>query len=181
MNLPKRVISVLLVLAWTIVSCEVVDQAENSNGQDNWQTYTSDNGGFSILFPSKPTLETTTSDSMDVHTALASKDNTFYRASFGDLPDYSMQDFSPDTILDTTVEQTVISIDGKLIYKKEISFQGHPGREFKIESSNLNAMVIQRVFLVNNTRLYTQNAATSLDNASNSNIVKFLDSFALTE
>jgi len=181
MDLPKRVISVLVVLAWTIMSCGVVNQAENSNGQDNWQTYTSDDGSFSIQFPTKPTLETTTLEDSVVHTVLADKDGIFYRASFGDLPGYFTQDLSPDTILDTRVDQTVDASNGKLVYKNDISLQGYPGREFMIESSDLNAMVIQRVYLVGNTRFYSQNAATSLENASNSNIMKFLDSFTLIE
>ena len=180
MNPRNRVALVLLVFAWTTSSCVLVNQVENSSGQDNWQTYTSDEGGFVILFPTNPTVESMMSDSLEVQTASAVKDNIYYRASFGNLPAYSTQDYSPEAILDATVDKTANDTGGgKLIYKKEISLQNNPGVEFKIEWSSNNLVLIGRVYLVDKTHMYTQNAGTTIDNVSNSNIKKFLDSFAL--
>lgn len=99
---------------------------------NDWLTYTSAEGRYSVSLPAKPTLSTqdaTTADGLKFVQYLAmvvgTDDVAFLVCHFDGLPGTV---FSADAARDGMVKR----INGTLISESAISLQGFPGRELKV-------------------------------------------------
>lgn len=161
--------------------------------QDSWKTVDGDK--YYLLMPGNPDTSTIKKyaagyGSYMVHIKMFIQANdsddqndtyglsvTEYPVSFGITSDDSTEYI--DNGFDGEISLLVKTLQGTTPSGfKNISINGFPGREYEVEMKSMNALVTIRMFLVNN-RLYSLLVGTLKENAGNSNICKFLDSFTL--
>jgi hypothetical protein len=155
---------------------EAVATSQSSGG---WQTFISDEGGFSIDMPGKPTNSTQPS-SAGTTTYLFSltKGSDSYLASYTDVP-VNLAELDPEQLLDNGRDGALNSTGGELVEESKITLGKYPGRDFTYKITALNGNIRQRAYVVDQ-RLY-QIVTTGPGNAVNSaDAEKFFDSFKLT-
>jgi hypothetical protein len=155
-----------------------------SSQQGEWRKYIANDGSYSILFPASPTeivvpMDTPYGQVNTYHTKL-DFDDFSYEVSFNDLPAALVQSTSPDSLLDWTRDFIVNSLDGNLVFEKDISLQGYPGKEIKInsESPKYPPLIATRLYLVG-SRMYAIYVAPLTKREFDDNAQKFFDSFIL--
>ena len=149
------------------------------------EMYRSESGGFSVMIPGKPDESTQALDTprgkIDLHLFTVQKGNRAYIVSYSDYPEEMVKQNSPQKSLDGSRDGEVRNM-GKLILEKNLSLDGHPGRELVIEgktSDGHEATSKTRIFLVGN-RLYQVIFAAPRGEVSSSEMDDFLESFKLT-
>lgn len=148
-----------------------------------WIDLASEQGGFKLLLPSKPTEQVmpipSATGSLDVHIYVSlGQEGIAYIASYTDLPSAPGDQSQIIKALDDVRNGQLKNAKGKLLSETSISLDGHPGRELKIETAVGPTVV--RIYLVNR-RLY-QILAVIPQAAAGSEAVardtaKFLSSF----
>ncbi|RNC86290.1 MAG: hypothetical protein ED556_08325 [Winogradskyella sp.] len=162
------------------------------NAQD-WVTVKDIDLGYRLDFPT-----TATKDNKDVPTAkgnvvmhtytaypAAGDDNILYMSSFSEYP----ESFFPeglktqeqiDTVLEGAVNGAVTNVNGTLLSKKDIVFNGYPGRHFKIEVDQAGSTYILTMWnILVDYRMYIVQTIALKGSEENDNFKKFLDSFEL--
>jgi len=160
--------------------------------QSDWTRYVSYEGKFSILTPGelqeKVNIIPTEVDSLAYHSFFyqpinKEPENFVYLVSYVDYPDLTFHADSTDLINDffeTTIQGATESLNGELRYTDEISLSDHPGRMFRIDYINGEAVMKTKAFLVGN-RYYSIQVATHQQKSRNLDIDKFLNSFKVIE
>jgi hypothetical protein len=160
-----------------------------------WKTFEAKGEGFKMDFPGQVTTSQQKIPSaigeltMNIHTVQPpSKDydeNIVYMVIQTDYPAESIS--SDDTAMlpaffRNAIDGGVANAKGKLVFEKEIKFNGYPGREIKIEMADSKSTtpvhLTSRIFLVKN-RMYMMQVITRKE--GNASIKKFWDSFALMQ
>ena len=151
----------------------------------DWIDYKSEDLAFIAEFPSEPTrtLEkvNTAVGELDMHMIMyaptSGDDNAVYSVIKSDYPESQFKDADDEynsKVLDGAVNGAVTNVNGKLLYDNKITFNGYPGRDFKVEISG--AFLYIKAYLVNNTMYITQVICMSV-NDKNTSIKRFFDSF----
>ena len=155
-------------------------------------TYHSDDGSFSILSPGdfveKYQEMTTDIGDIEVYTLLCQPDtknhpNFLYLINYYDYPE-GVQDEDAQSdeefiknLFDESVDQSLTSLDGKLLYTSNITLQEkYDGRINRISYNDGDSMVKSKMFLVDN-RFYFLQVYTTKNNSLNLEMDEFLDSF----
>lgn len=170
---------VLVLLALVFLSACGGDKEEA-----DWKTFESTEGKFSILFLKDPEEQTES-----VPTVIGTLETKFYMVetkdmafsvNFVDYPAEIIQSGDVKMMLDGGVQGAVSNVDGTLLEQKDISLDGHPGREMRAEAKLEGDDVIfkARIYLVEN-RLYMIQVVSLKSKASSADVDKFLDSFQL--
>jgi len=164
-----------LALAVTLLaSCSLLSQP--------WVEFTSPDGSFSASFPETPEEQTQSIDTaagpITLHGFTVDRGYIAYAVMYSDFPSDLIQQGDPDLLLDGGVDGAVTNVQGNLVSKTTISLDGHPGREFTIESDAQQVTVKGRIFLVDN-RLYQVIVVIAEGGSFESETAKFLDSFTL--
>lgn len=110
-------------------------------------------------------------------------ENYFYMLSYCAYPPRAVHSDSTALLEDffqATVESAVASVDGDLIYMNEISLDDYPGRFWRIDYLDEQAIIRTRAYLVEN-RYYAIQTITHRDRSLNTASDRFLDSFRLLE
>lgn len=165
-------------------------------GQPDTDIYTADDGSFSILAPGNfvekyQELETEIGD-IEVFTLHCQLDisehpnflyliNYYdYPAGFDDSADSDNQDFLSN-IFDESIDQSLTSLDGKLLYSTDIKLQdSYDGRVNRISYNNGESIVKSKMFLVRD-RFYFIQVYTTKDNSLNLEMDDFLNSFRVLQ
>lgn len=148
--------------------------------------------GFTASFPKKPDA-----DSQVVASPLgqlrfttfmydASEDSTdenlIYTVITTKYPDSLAKEAQQQALIrglfDGAVKGAVNNVKGKLLSQKDISFEGYPGREMKIDFQDGLAIIRMRIYMVN-TWMYTLQTITYTGKDENKSIYRFMDSFKL--
>jgi hypothetical protein len=132
-----------------------------STSVDEWQTFSSEEGGFTLLLPGKPKEQrqpgSTAAGSMDAIMYITEVGGTAFGAGYSDFPG-SAANADPQAVLEGARDGAAKNINGTVVAEKPIERAGHPGLEIAVEmpagaAVPGGAMYRGRIFLVGN-RLY---------------------------
>jgi hypothetical protein len=187
----KRIV-VLLFLAVTTVSAQQLDNVKSLSGKgtiQQWQKLKSEKYGFSIEFPADPSFS-----QQDVNTAVGaikmnmymldmSNDSSSKNAVYGVIESTypesyfaEADDAFNENVLNGAIHGGANNVNGTILYKKDIVFNGYPGKEAKIGIDA--AFIYFKTYLVENN-LYITQVICFPENDGNRDIDRFMDSFEL--
>jgi hypothetical protein len=146
-----------------------------------FESYRSDDGNFTILFPGEPAKEM-----QSVNTLAGKIDFVMYRAGskksgfvvgYCDYPQEVIKDSNPKKMLDGAMDGAAGNVRGKIVKEMELDFHGYPGREIEIKLPR-NTTIRARLILINN-RLYQMMVISPSADILEEKGTKFLDSFSV--
>jgi hypothetical protein len=148
--------------------------------------FDSEEGRFHVSLPGIPKVQTFSIDSADgkadAHVFMVElSPSEAYGVVYTDYPSTSTID--PDKLLDSTRDDQIAAVRGKLLDSRATPYRDHPGRSYEYEfaiSDGTKLIGRTRLFLLK-TRLY-QVGAVGIDPLERDQIAtKILNSFGLTE
>lgn len=187
----KKIV-VLLFLAVATVSAQQLDNIKSLNGKgtvQKWQKLKSEKYGFSIEFPADPSFS-----QQDVNTAVgdikmnmymldmsnnSSSKNAVYGVIESTYPESYFTDADDafnENVLNGAINGGANNVNGTILYKKDLVFNGYPGKEAKIGIEG--AFIYFKTYLVENN-LYITQVICFPENDGNRDIDRFMDSFEL--
>ncbi len=178
-------LTVLLILVGLSGCITSYENAGIEEITPTFETFISEEGGFSILMPGVPAENITTivselyGETIYLYLFSVGLNTTAYMIGYNDYSDDILQNYSSSDILNNSRDGGIINGTGELISEMIISINGYPGREITV-SYNQDFNIRNRKYLVEN-RLY-QIAFTQLNDDSlllSSSTSEFLDSFEL--
>lgn len=110
-------------------------------------------------------------------------DNLFYMVSYCDYPAGSIHSDSTeylDEFFEVSAEEAAFSITGDLIYSQARTWNGYPGRVWRVDYLQGEAIIKTRAFLVEN-RYYTIQTIMLKANSLNPSTDEFFNSFYLLD
>lgn len=154
----------------------------------DWLNYESEEGGFKVSVPGelkevKRTVETEIGD-INYH-SFAYRDNDpnaenlLYTISYSEYPEGSIHSDSTELIkefLDASVEESVLSVAGKLVYANNSPKQGYPGKLWRVDYGE-GAGIIRTHSFVKENRCFTIQTACTKEKSLNEASDKFMKSF----
>jgi hypothetical protein len=155
----------------------------------NWQEYTSNEGGFTVLLPGagrskthtvqpskefkeKMETEKTPVGPVTMNTTVVELPEGAFLVAWADLPANMPLD------LDARLDALAGRYRGPIARKEKVEFLGTEGREFEIDTRNPPGEAVGRLYQVKN-RLYQLLVVGSHVRASSAEVRRFLDSFRL--
>jgi hypothetical protein len=154
-----------------------------------WRTYTSYDGGFKIETPGdmKEVINTGTTALGDLkyHVFVYrdnedDADNLMYMISYCDYPEGSIHSDSTEFVnefLDATVESSVQSVNGSLVYSHDVKMKKYPGKLWRVDYGEGQGVIRTKAFIKGN-RFYTIQTACNSNKSLNMSSDKFMDSFS---
>ncbi|MBD2740359.1 hypothetical protein [Coleofasciculus sp. FACHB-1120] len=157
-------------------NCQLISATETIPAtQEDWQEFSSSDGGFVVLMPESPEEETYTEEAeegnVEQHLFTADTSDGVFLVSYADFAK-EIEELEAEELLDAATEG-YITEGAKLIAQRPISLHGSPGREIKYKDAD-GSIGQSRIFLVNK-RLYQ--VSTLGSNAKD--VQKFFGSFQL--
>ncbi|MEM9922114.1 MAG: hypothetical protein AAF990_28680 [Bacteroidota bacterium] len=161
-------------------------------GFGKWEEFKSYDGRFRIMVPGPLELRTkqieTEIGDIYYHTYMLQSnddqaDNLVYMISYCDYPEGSVHSDSTallEEFFDTTVETAMSSVNGNLRYSSKVQLKDYPGRIWRIDYNDDQAVIKTKCFLVG-SRYYSIQAITVKDRSLNPAMDRFFDSFELLE
>ncbi|MEO1263238.1 MAG: hypothetical protein AAFZ15_30790 [Bacteroidota bacterium] len=156
--------------------------------QTNWPTFTDMDGRFQISAPGKFDKKT---DTLTTDLGLLVYNTFFYQTKDGENELYlvSYCDYPPETIIpdsteliedffQTTIESAASSVAGEVLYQSDIQLDNHPGKFWRIDYNDGNAIVKTKAYLVKD-RFYSIQVFSLKNKNINAQSELFLDSFKL--
>ena len=153
----------------------------------NWKEFSSSEGGFSVLLPTNPLKEEKQIVSM-IGTVtlvmLVARTNAEYGVGYADYDPEIEGTELLTPFLNSVRDSGVQGISGQLLDETEISYEGHPGRFYRVEFAggyliNMKILVVKnRLYLVTATT-YGKKAPVNVARAYEGFARKFFDSFKL--
>jgi hypothetical protein len=146
---------------------------------------------LTIHFPEKPAEQTKTVDSeygkllLDIQMLEPKSEDknmvyiameTKYSSSVVDVDNT----YELNTFYKKSIDGSLNSVNGDLISINDIYFKEHLGKEFRCYFSGGEALMVYRVFYIND-RLYSVGVITTPDNDKNKKMTNFLDSFKISK
>lgn len=156
-----------------------------SFGQD-WNRFKSEEFNFTADFPTAPEktvqkVPTAVGD-IDMNMFMSNAggtNNLFYSVISSNYPKEQFENATDDynnSVLDGAVNGAVSNVRGELVFDNKVTFNGYPGRSFKIKITD-NFIYI-KAYLIKNTMMICQ-VICSKSNDENKEIKRFFDSFDL--
>lgn len=153
---------------------------------NSWQTFTSKEGGFTLLLPGEPQEHkqsvNTVAGSVDYIADITQVGNSAFGAGYSDYPENAMQ-ADPQTMLAGARDGAAKNINGTVTDQKPIELAGHPGLEITVEmpgSANAPGGGIFRAHLyLVGRRLYQVIYVTLKADENPADYQKLFDSFHL--
>jgi len=153
---------------------------------EQWQSFSSVEGGFTLLLPDKPKEQRqpigTAVGSTEAIMYIAEVGSTAFGAGYGDFPESASQ-ADPQAVLAGARDGAAKKINGTVVDEKPIELAGHPGLEIAVEipagaAVPGGAMYRGRLYLVGN-RLYQVIYVALKTDDSPAEYQKLFDSFQL--
>ena len=171
MRIPPLVFTLLII---TCVGCQ----------KNSWETYTSNEGAFSVALPATPeeTSEAVPSPAGDIifHNTKLNQPMVLYEVSFADYPDTLFSIQSAEDIMEGLLYTYTVNGQVKPLKYSAIAMNGYSGREVEIFSPDGQLYIKARVYFVDE-RLYELTVITRKEHSRSVDIDQFLDSFQLIE
>jgi hypothetical protein len=180
--MKKAVTNTLIV--WTFLAVIFSLGCSKQKGANEWQTFTSQQGGFSLLFPGTPTNETKYIKPFQTHTiAYKPDETTTYGVVYIDVPSHP-DPRGPDKIFDDT-RQAALGKNGKPLHEIPITLDGYSGRELEWQTFYTDkkygvAFTVAHLF-VTKKHFYMVMAVMPSSERFSTNYWRFLNSFQLLD
>jgi hypothetical protein len=155
---------------------------------DGWVAFTSDDGNFRILLPTKPELQSqqvdTAAGTSTVNIYMTSVASGAYGVMYNDFSTDAVKKGGAKDMLASAMDGAAKKVGGKLAGSREIEVAGNPGVDFAVQmpvQSNLpdGGIYASRIFLAGD-RLY-QIIAVQAGKGDQALVSAFFDSFSLTK
>ncbi len=132
------------------------DLSELLNQPVSWRDFRQPEYGFTVRFPREPKKETVkinpNDPRLDMHNWIAVGENGLvYQMAFQQLLAVPENDYNARIYIENLRDGLVKGIGGKIVSERQIAYNGHPGREFKITSDKVEGF--GRLYLVG-SRVY---------------------------
>ncbi len=174
--------AVLLVLTGVVAWWVFAGGGETEVPAEEWVEWQSPDGLYTASFPVRPDSQRATRElpevdvTLEFHLDVTDLPSRAYAVGWTDYPIDFVSRSRPEEILDDAMERGARDIEGKLTDRRDIELDGHPGREFVIESPT-GGRGHFRIILVG-PRLYQ--LAVMYDEAFEPRTDFFFDSFRLS-
>jgi predicted small lipoprotein YifL len=144
---------------------------------EDWQEYVSENGNFSVMFPSGELRE---EEGRDLNMVGIDMDDAGYVVMYGDVPGADM--LKPEAVFDLTQEGMLQDGESELVSSEDIMLGDYPGRQIRIDgkTGDKQATFNTRVYIVEG-RLYQVMVVMPTDKLAMEDIEAFWSSFQLLE
>lgn len=161
-----------------------------SIGVDGWVEIQSNEGRFRIIAPGEMTSKVDSIDTeigkMAYHTLFyeskeEGSDNLIYMLSYCDYPEYTMHSDSAELVkefFDATLEAAQSSVRGELIYSDDVGLNKYPGRFWRIDYLNGQAVIKTKALLVER-RYYSLQTISKKSKSLNRSTDRYLESFRI--
>ncbi len=162
----------------------------NFFSQNQWEEFVDLNGRFKISSPGilEEKLDTVQTDlgPLVYHTFFyqakeKGSDKQVYMVSYCDYPKGIIFADSldlADEFFQNTMDAAAESVEGEIRYQSDIQLDGHPGKLWRIDYMDGNAVIKTKAFLVNN-RYYAVQTISFYEKNINPSVDRFFDSFRL--
>jgi len=178
---PRSRHAARIAAAVAVLAISALAPASGAAQARQWKEYRSAEGGFTVLLPGQPALDTKSTNTdlgpIVMHTFMCSTDNLYCSVVYYDVPPGVHK--SSDQLLEDTCNGFVQG--AKLTEKAErraIDIDGYPGRELIGESPDGTFLLMARYYHVKN-RIYLVMVGSAIAEASSPEVGRFLDSFRL--
>lgn len=169
----------MLVIIFTVI-------LQTACGSTKSQTFTSEQGGFSVMSPVPLEESTQSIDSelgpIEIHFYMGEDNGRAYMVGYSDYPQDFVDQTDPQVLLDGARDGAVGNINGKLVSEIKVLLEDqHPGREIvatAILDQDQEGTLKERVFLVGN-RLYQIVVIAPSGEMSTQEMDDFIKSFKL--
>jgi hypothetical protein len=163
---------------WTALLVGVLLAAGSGCSRLSWQEYTSAEGGYRVLLPGTPLVQTikqgTGSGSFEQHAVVVSLREGDFHAAHADLPTGLVLDFT------SVIQGQATLLDARVVEDREMTLAGHKGRAYELEIKPRRQVLSGRIVLVGN-RLYHLMVAAQTLGGSSAEVKTFFESFRLTQ
>jgi hypothetical protein len=157
---------------------EAIPTSGGGDTGGNWQTFTSQDGKFSVELPGKPQEGSRSipvgTDTMELHTFSLGTSKESYTMTFSDYPASIMQT-SAATLLEGAL--TGVVGQGTLVDKQSITVDGNPGIQAEFEVPGTGYSWYKALFV--EERMYQLIVIAQNKDATAQDAKRFLDSFEL--
>ncbi len=163
-------------------------QQERPSPQVKWEPFVSYDGKFQVLAPGPfrtnvdsiaTPIGTVAYHSFFHQPSAENADNVLLMVSYCDYPPRTIHSDSADlvpTFFENTIDAATESVDGNLVYSDSILLSGYPGRFWRIDYLDDQAVIKTKAFLVKN-RFYSVQSIMYRNRSLNLASDKFLNSF----
>ena len=158
--------------------------------QSQWETYLSYDGRFSVAVPGilQEKIDSVQTDlgKMAYHTFFLQQetetaDNHVYMVNYCDYPEGIVFADSSGLVADFfrhTMEAAAESVNGEVLYSSDLELNGYPGKLWRIDYLDGNAVIKTKAYLIEN-RYYAIQTISGKDKNLNLSTERFFDSFKL--
>lgn len=159
-----------------------------SKGKLNWQTYTSDDGGYRVEVPDSVHADTVPAYNQEgstepIHMQIAHiEGNVAYAIAWADNPPITrISRTSPESTLDMARDGALDRTHTKLITETKLAVQGFPARDFQASTQPGSAFLYSRLIYAGQ-RLYMLSVIfPSADTLHEQDTVRFFNSFKISQ
>jgi hypothetical protein len=144
-----------------------------------WKEYKATDGKFTVQFPGVPEVQTEQDDWRKLSATLKAERDLLFAIRYKDFPAplsaaefEQMSSFSRDGLVNKE--------GNKLVEEKPVTTGKHAGKEVRVALGQFDDVSISRSYAVGN-RYYSLNAIVPKKKAESPEVVKFLDSFQVSE
>ena len=175
----------LMVLPFILMMAMSFSQSKD------WFLLKSNQFGYEIKFPEKPTKNNQVIDSeigeltLNIFSYDASQssidENLIYMVNCTVYPASLVNSDSTEILSDfyrNSIDGAVSNVKGKLLSEKVVDLGAYQGREVEVDFRDGLAVINMRMFLVGN-KMYLMQTITKTDSYSNKSIDRFMNSFKL--
>jgi hypothetical protein len=158
-----------IFLSGSLISQPTLANQPQTTVKSIWQVFSSQEGGFSILFPGSPTVtkqkikNKTGEIEVNLFTVERPQEDVKYTVAYIDYPEEYIEllkrNNQVEAAIDTGKKTAVENAKGTLISEEQMSLEGHFGKEVNYTKPG-DKIVKQRIFLVDR-RLYQVSAETT--------------------
>ncbi|BAZ79772.1 hypothetical protein NIES73_10180 [Sphaerospermopsis kisseleviana NIES-73] len=178
-----------IFLSGSLISQPTLANQPQTTVKSIWQVFSSQEGGFSILFPGSPTVtkqkikNKTGEVEVNLFIVERPQEDVKYTVAYIDYPEEYIEllkrNNQVEAAIDTGKKTALENAKGTLISEEQMSLEGHFGKEVNYTKPG-DKIVKQRIFLVDR-RLYQVSAETTtkMQKFLTKSISGFCDSFKL--
>ncbi|MFM7371204.1 MAG: hypothetical protein ACKO2Z_26130 [Sphaerospermopsis kisseleviana] len=158
-----------IFLSGSLISQPTLANQPQTTVKSIWQVFSSQEGGFSILFPGTPTVtkqkikNKTGEVEVNLFTVERPQEDVKYTVAYIDYPEEYIEllkrNNQVEAAIDTGKKTALENAKGTLISEEQMSLEGHFGKEVNYTKPG-DKIVKQRIFLVDR-RLYQVSAETT--------------------
>jgi hypothetical protein len=158
-----------IFLSGSLISQPTLANQPQTTVKSIWQVFSSQEGGFSILFPGSPTVtkqkikNKTGEIEVNLFTVERPQEDVKYTVAYIDYPEEYIEllkrNNQVEAAIDTGKKTALENAKGTLISEEQMSLEGHFGKEVNYTKPG-DKIVKQRIFLVDR-RLYQVSAETT--------------------